>query len=138
MRGEQLEPLLLFDGQPLAAPAVVTQATPLILATPGQTYQLQSDLRVTTGSAVYIAAPNVTLDLNGHTIYYGGDNADFDHGVVIYNNWDASQPPMSIPGAASPDNATIKNGTIVDEGSGATADGIYSARRSARRSPACK
>jgi hypothetical protein len=53
---------------------VQTMTAPLILTTPGQTYQLQTSLRFTSGSGVYIAAPNVTLDLNGHTIYYGSDN----------------------------------------------------------------
>ena len=123
LRGEELEPLILLSGG-----SVVTQSTPLILSTAGQTYTLQNDLVVTAGSACYIAAPNVTLNLNGHTIYYGADNAANDHGVVLYNNWDSSQPAFTISGATSPDDATIENGSIVDQGTGATSHTIYTAQ----------
>ena len=123
LRGEELEPLMLLSGG-----SVVTQSTPLILNTAGQTYTLQNDLVVTAGSAVYVAAPNVTLNLNGHTIYYGSDNAANDHGVVLYNSWDASQPAFTIPGSTYPDGATIENGSIVDQGTGATSHTIYTAQ----------
>jgi VCBS repeat-containing protein len=120
------------DAPYLAAPlndVIVDQSAPLILSTPGQTYQLQTSLRFT-GNGIYIAAANVTLDLNGHTIYYGGQNTNTvndhlkgAHGVVLYVNWHNTE--ISIPGATSPTNAIIKNGSIVHEGTGAVSHAIY-------------
>jgi hypothetical protein len=135
---EELEALVLLDSAPLVglddtaalvsgatttAPTdtIVTQAAPIVLSTAGQTYQLQTSLRFS-GTGFYIAAPNVTIDLNGHTIFYGGDNGETTcpfgqngrHAVVLYSPSYNSE--ITIPGAAAPDNATIKNGSFVDEG----------------------
>ena len=78
-----------------------------------------------------MAAPNVTLDLDGHTIYYGSDNGtvtnlygqDGRHGVVFYLSW--ANTDIGIPGATTPDNVVIKNGRIIDEGTGVLAHAIY-------------
>jgi len=120
------------DNNPIAQPQndiIVNQASPIVLTTPGQTYQLQTSLRFT-GNGIYIAAPNVTLDLNGHTIYYGSGNTNTvndhlqgAHGVVVYLNWYNTE--ISIPGATNPTNALIKNGRIVHEGTGAVSHAIY-------------
>src|SRR5262245_29664183 len=43
---------------------------PYLLDPAGATYVLQTDVR-TEGTAFVVAAPDVTLDLNGHTVLYG-------------------------------------------------------------------
>ncbi len=122
----------ITDNNPTAQPqneVIVNQASPIVLTTPGQTYQLQTSLRFS-GNGIYIAAPNVTLDLNGHTIYYGSGNTNAvndhlqgAHGVVVYLNWHNTE--ISIPGATNPTNAVIKNGRVVHEGTGAVSHAIY-------------
>ena len=93
---------------------------PIVITTPGHK-RLNRDCRAK-GTAIYIAAPNVTLDLNGHTIYYGSDNyvenvwqfgPNGRHGVVL---WSYYNTEISIPGATASNNVTIKNGSIIDEG----------------------
>jgi hypothetical protein len=118
---------------PPPPPEVISEQTaPIVITAAGSTYTLTSSMRFP-GSGFYIAAPNVTLDLNGHTIYYGGSNTnanneprDSAHGVVSYISWHNTE--ISITGAATPLNAVIKNGSIVHEGTGAVAHGIYGFR----------
>ena len=54
---------------------------PYVLERAGATYLLRSDLAVD-GTAVEIAADNITLDLDAHTIVYGRKALDDVHGVV--------------------------------------------------------
>ncbi len=108
-----------------ALEVIEDRSTPLVLNTPGQVYRLDHSLRFA-GNGVYIAAENVTLDLNGHTIYYGGDGAGNRHGVVLYLDWFNTE--IDIPGAGLPTNARIINGNIVHVGESTNSHGIFARR----------
>ncbi|MEX2393521.1 MAG: right-handed parallel beta-helix repeat-containing protein, partial [Actinomycetota bacterium] len=62
-------------------------------------------------TALFIAAPNITLDLGGHTISGDGD----DTGTGVSN-------------LAGHDDVTVKNGTITQMAAGATLDGSEGSR----------
>jgi hypothetical protein len=76
---------------------------PYLLDRPGATYVLETDV-ATSGTAFVIAAGDVTLDLNGHTITYnnappivvpnGGFEAD-PVGSAVVTGWELSGAPRS-------------------------------------------
>lgn len=68
------------------------------------------------GSGITINGSNITLDLNGHTIYYGGNNANNVNGVYI--NY------------AGGGNSKVINGRILHEGTGDTSHGIMNKQSS--------
>ena len=100
-------------------------AEPLILSTPGQTYTLQGDLSFD-GNGIYVAAPDVTIDLNGKTLSYGSDGADHRHGVLLYISWFNTE--ITIPNAKTPERCRIINGKIQHAGNGKSSHAIYSRR----------
>ena len=77
---------------------------PYLLDQAGATYALQTDV-VTRGTAFVVAAPNVTLDLNGHTVTYGDVspttvvNGGFENGsgryVPGWHIWQASSASLA-------------------------------------------
>jgi len=72
---------------------------PYILDRPGGYYLLTEDVRAD-GSAFEIAADNVTLDLDGHTVVFGDDTAERVYGVRF----------------ATGDDCRLVNGRIVQGG----------------------
>lgn len=71
---------------------------PYVLGQAGATYVLTQDL-ITPGTAIEIAAANVTLDLDGHTVTFANASAAEDYGVRL-----------------SASNATVRNGHLVQGG----------------------
>ena len=75
---------------------------PYLLDQPGTTYILQTDVSVP-GTAFVVAAPHVTLDLNGHTVrfgdraYPGVTNGGFEQGTgpLDVPGWDLSKAPAA-------------------------------------------
>ena len=76
---------------------------PYLLTGPHTTYRLETDLQVE-GTAFVITAPQVTLDLNGHTVIYGDStpiilpNGGFEEGTSATEipHWDLSQAPSAL------------------------------------------
>jgi hypothetical protein len=88
---------IAIDGSWLAARG----PGPYVLDQPGATYVLGTDVR-TAGTAFVVAAPNVTLDLNGHTVVYGDSaplglrNGGFEEGTGnVVPGWDLSGAPAA-------------------------------------------
>src|SRR5262249_58595984 len=64
-------PLTVTDPIPIDAAWLAARGSgPYVLDQASATYVLGTDVR-TQGTAFVVAAPNVTLDLNGHTVVYG-------------------------------------------------------------------
>lgn len=59
------------------------EALPYACTQSNTTYILDSDLTAP-GTAIIIAASDVTLDLNGHKITYGTLSRSKDHGIILY------------------------------------------------------
>jgi hypothetical protein len=76
---------------------------PYYLTQAGATYVLQTDI-ATPGTAFVVAAPNVTLDLNGHTVTYDHSqplnvpNGGFEQGTSPTDipGWDVSRAPGAL------------------------------------------
>ena len=98
---------------------------PYTLTQAGATYRLQVDV-TTPGTAFYIANRDIVFDLNGHTIHYGGVDPDYAKGVVLYLGFHNTE--IVIPGAQEAFNAVVRNGTIINDGAGLRAHGIYGYR----------
>lgn len=115
-------------GPPALTP--ITQATklnaPIVINKSGP-YVLDKSY-VADGTAIYVAAPNVTLDLNGHTVYYGAANRPNSYGVHSYLAWSDTGLGISIPNASEVRNLTIVNGSIVHAGSAANCHTLYGRR----------
>jgi hypothetical protein len=65
---------------------------PYLLNQPGATYVLETNVD-TRGTAFVVAAPNVTLDLNGHTVTYGDSNP-----VTVVNAGFEDGSGRNVPG----------------------------------------
>ena len=55
---------------------------PFVLDKPGATYILTQDI-VADGQAFVITGPNVTMDLDGHTVVFGNDTAEQVSGILV-------------------------------------------------------
>ncbi len=89
----------------IATPANVTTCGTLNQAS--GTYVLQNDVS-SAGSCFNIIAPNITLDLNGHTVTYDNNtpiiipNGSFEDGTgSLANEWDFSQAPNTTRSAGT-------------------------------------
>ena len=86
----------------------------------------------------YVASPDITLDLNGHTLTYhsgtapatlpsGGTVVGQGHvGICLYIDWYNTE--IAISGATSPNNFILKNGTLIGTGNGVQGNAIYGYR----------
>ena len=70
-------------------------------------YKLSGNLAVSGSFGIVISAPNVTIDLNGFTIYGGGPSI-FDAGISATSD---HRLPGSVPGLVAT-GVTIRNGII--------------------------
>jgi hypothetical protein len=78
----------------LTPDALSSQAPgPYLLDRPNTVYVLGADI-TTAGTAFVVAAPNVTLDLGGHTVTYGDQAAP----VVRNGGFEEGTGPTDIPG----------------------------------------
>ena len=99
--------------------AAVVGSGPYYLDVPGETYVLSEDL-TTTGSGFVFAAPNVTLNLNGHTLTFGTSPSMYRYGVAVAPPYAHVNPMWSqsdITAWRQSSGATVLNGTII-QGSG--------------------
>ena len=91
----------------------------------GQTYTFNTDFNAP-GTAVFIKADNVTVDLNGHTITFGSNNKNGTIGICPHRERTAvtlGSDDVNYSNTApysSCDNAVIKNGRILYGGSSGT------------------
>ena len=65
---------------------------PYLLDLPGATYVLETDV-TTKGTAFVVTAPNITFDLNGHTVTYGDSNP-----VTVVNGGFETGSGRNVPG----------------------------------------
>ncbi len=87
-KSEPIEVPSLRDTKAIRIPQQVT-GPPFVLDKPGATYVLTEDVRAK-GTAFEIAAPDVTLDLDGHTVVFGDDTDDQVRGVWAHNQGKAT------------------------------------------------
>jgi len=64
---------------------------------------------------IYIAGPDVTIDLNGYAIFYGVNSTSEAHGIHLYLNW-ADSDRDAISDSSEAFRAKIINGAIVYAG----------------------
>jgi endonuclease YncB( thermonuclease family) len=95
---------------PTPTPPPSARLSDPIIIRGGETYTLDRDIAFT-GDGFYLAGPNITLDLGGHTVTYGADGTDDRHGVHLYLEWADGDRPK-IDGAAEATGCTIRNGSI--------------------------
>ncbi|NLF26213.1 MAG: hypothetical protein GX589_11235 [Deltaproteobacteria bacterium] len=102
---------LLLHGSAFAQTVIINKAwlsangpSPYYLDQAGATYMLDTDVS-TPGSAFAVIAPNISFDLNGHTITYDNSpfitvpNSSFEEGSGRnLPNWDLSQAPSADVG----------------------------------------
>jgi hypothetical protein len=100
-------------------------AGPYILDIEGATYTLAVDVTVA-GTAFYVAKRNITLDLNGHTIYYNSSGTNGKWGICLYVSWINTE--ITIPGAQIPTGFTYRNGNIECVLPGNDCYGVYGHR----------
>lgn len=93
------------------------------------THRLTGSLRFR-GDGVLLAGAGVTLDLGGHTIFYGEDDGDDRHGVHFYIDW-ADQDRAALAGTSEPRGARVTNGRIVHIGQGKRCHGVSGHRAAA-------
>lgn len=98
---------------------------PYVLKDADTTYVLQTDVNVA-GTAFYVAQANITFDLNQHTISYGSANQANKWGVCLYIDWHNTE--ITIPGTAEPSGFVLRNGNIVNLGTGDRSHGVYGFR----------
>lgn len=112
----EIEPI--EKAQPMAGPVPIL----------GGVYRLDGPVRFS-GDGFFIAGHEATLDLNGHTVYYGEDGRDDTFGVRLYTNWlELDTNKINIPGAAkNAERARIINGVIVHAGRGGRCHAISGA-----------
>lgn len=109
-------------------------AAPIVISQPHSVYRVSGPLWFP-GTAFYVAAEDVTLDLNGHTVYFAGEKPG--HAVRLYLAWAQEPlPPPSISNPGEPRGFRVTNGCLVQvgaEGHGVTGfrghdariDGVY-------------
>ncbi len=99
------------------------------LAQANTTYVLTQNV-TTAGTCFAIGAHGITLDLNGKTVTYGTGSATRMYGVAVPSSSITRRPyfpDTNIPDSAfvGADNVTIRNGTIVQGGTGTESYAIY-------------
>lgn len=89
-------------------------AAPVVISTPHSVYRVTGPLRFA-GTAFYVAAEDVTLDLGGHTVFYAAETPG--HAVRLYLPW-AAEPTEapSVSNAAEPRGFRVTNGCFVQLG----------------------
>ena len=107
----------------------ITRASgfPFYMQIPGETYQLQEDIS-TIGSALIVGADNITVDLNGKTIFFGSDDLPYRYGIALPPGYPHVNPVWSSSDLTSfpcGKNTTIINGMIEQVGNGVWCGGIY-------------
>ncbi|RJO59841.1 hypothetical protein C4546_00175 [Candidatus Parcubacteria bacterium] len=100
-----------------------------VLNQTNETYYLTQDI-TSSGNCLTIGAHGVVLDLNGHTVTYGTASETRRYGIAIPSSSTSRRPwfpDSSIPDSAfvGADNVTIRNGSIVQGGTGTESYAIY-------------
>lgn len=113
-------------------PADISKAVkldrPIILDKPNTTYVLHESY-VIDGTAIYVAAMDVKIDLNGHSIFYGKNNAPNAHAVHLYIGWGADADlKLPIKNSLPAMRTTITNGCLIHAGTGDESHAIYGQR----------
>lgn len=88
------------------------------------------------GNAIYLCSSNITLDLNGFTLTYGGAMSPgttgtvgaTECGVISYVSFHNTEVSPAVTGASSPTNCSIINGTIASASSANKSHAIYAYR----------
>ncbi|MCD4730170.1 MAG: hypothetical protein K8R74_06205 [Bacteroidales bacterium] len=85
----------------------------------GQAYRFETDFSAA-GTAVFVTADNITIDLNGHTITFGTSNRNGTIGINPFRQRSATSLGSddqnfshTTQGGSGGSNATVKNGRIV-------------------------
>jgi hypothetical protein len=95
-------------------------AGPVYLDRPGITYRLTEDV-ATPGTAFAIVAPNVTLDLGGHTVTWGMDGLPYRYGVALPPGYKHANPVWSqsdLTRFGAGHGVTVTNGRLIQGGRG--------------------
>jgi hypothetical protein len=95
----------------------------LVFDQAGKTYQFTTDFRGA-GTAIFVMASDVTIDLNGHTIFFGSNNQLGTMGINLFEAYhpdislgkDAANYTFATPNWNNANNLTVKNGTVQWEG----------------------
>jgi len=98
----------------------------MLILNESKTYTLTEDIDVS-GTAIVVAADNVILDLNGHTVFYNPGGNTRRYGIAIPmnyidKNWFPDVPDAAFVGAK---NFKVINGNIVQNGEGDNCHGIF-------------
>jgi len=119
---------------PVGPPAVTPRdqarvmESPLVLTQPNSRVRLTGSL-VFPGTAFIVAADNVTIDLQGHTVYYGSDDGADRHGVHLFVDFvDADKLTARVAATSQPERCEIVGGCIVHAGRGANCHAVYGYR----------
>lgn len=78
----------------------------------GGTYSLDKNLKFAKDGFI-IAGPNVTLDLNGKTVYFNTSQTNGNWGILSYRNREPYNTKYQIPDAQNAQNLVIKNGNLI-------------------------
>lgn len=102
---------------------------PVYLIEKGATYTLTGDA-TSVGTAIVVAAKNITLDLNGHTVKFGTDNGMYRYGIAMPPGYQHVNPVWSggdLTNWGNGNGVIIKNGKIeqIGHGSWCFAVGAY-------------
>ena len=100
LRGDARRPVVYLDAATLATarpgnggPGIQSDGDgPALIIRQSGVYVLEDDLHAT-GTGIFIAAPNVTVDLNGHTVYYN----ERPHPEVLNGGFESSCSDGMIP-----------------------------------------
>jgi hypothetical protein len=122
------------DDPPVGPPAVTPREQARVMEAPLVLTQASSRVRLTQslifpGTAFIVAADNVTIDLQGHTVYYGSDDGAERHGVHLFVDFvDAEKLTTRVNSTSQPERCEIVGGALVHAGKGANCHAVYGYR----------
>jgi len=94
-----------------------------LLNSPYTVYRFTEDITFP-GMGFYVVQPNVTLDLNGFELHYGGNNVTGGRGVNLYLSWANTEISPPFPGSSEAFNCVVVNGEIINDGTGDKTHGV--------------